>query len=65
MTFGDKLKAVRKKLFLSQQALGTELGVDRSTVNRWEKGLFEPNYTAQKAFHELCVKNNIQFKENE
>jgi DNA-binding transcriptional regulator YiaG len=65
MTFGEKVKVVRKKLFLSQEALANELGVDRSSVNRWEKGKFEPSYPAQKAFHEFCVKNKIVFKDEE
>ena len=63
MTFGEKVTFVRKKLFLSQEALGKALdpSVDRSTVNRWEKGKAEPNYPAQKAFHEFCKKNKIYF----
>jgi len=65
MNFGEKIKAVRKKLFLSQEAMAKELGVSFSTLNRWENGKFEPNYTAQKAFHEYCVKNNVIFKEEE
>ena len=65
MTFGDKLKFARKKHFLSQEAMAKELGVSFSTLNRWENGKADPNYAAQKAFHEFCVKNNIQFKENE
>jgi DNA-binding XRE family transcriptional regulator len=65
MNFGEKIKAVRKKLFLSQEAMAKELGVSFSTLNRWENGKFEPNYTAQKSFHEYCVKNNVIFKEEE
>ena len=63
MIFEEKLKLVRKKMFLSQQAMAKELGVSFSTLNRWENGKYEPNYTAQKAFHEFCVKNNIQIEE--
>lgn len=59
MTFAEKLKYVREKLFLSQEALAKELGVSFATVNRWENGKHEPGYPAKKAFHELCVKNKI------
>ena len=62
MTIGEKIKVARKKLFLSQEAMARELGISFATLNRWENGKYEPNYTAQKAFHEFCVKNNIQFK---
>ena len=59
MTFSEKLQIVRKQLFLSQEAMAKELGVSFATVNRWEKGKCEPGYKAQKAFNDLCEKNNI------
>ena len=64
MTFGDKIKFARKKLFLSQEAMAKELGVSFATINRWENGKYEANYVAQKSFHEFCVRNSIiNFKE--
>ena len=65
MTFGEKVKKARISQFLSQQAMAKELGVAFSTLNKWENGKAEPNYAAQKTFHEFCVKHDIQFKENE
>ena len=66
MTIGEKIKFARKKQFLSQEAMAKELGVSFSTLNRWENGVYEPNYPAQKAFHEFCVKHKItSFKEEE
>jgi len=62
MTFPEKCKYVREKLFLSQQAFAKELGVAFATVNRWEKGICLPNYKAKKAFHEFCMKNNIDLE---
>ncbi|MBQ2710559.1 MAG: helix-turn-helix transcriptional regulator [Clostridia bacterium] len=62
MEFKDKVKYVRKKLFLSQEMMAQELGVAFATVNRWEAGHCKPNYRAQKAFHEFCVKNQIQLE---
>ena len=59
MTFAEKMQAVRKQLFLSQEAMAKELGVSFATVNRWEKGKCEPSYKAQKAFNDLCERNNI------
>lgn len=61
MTFPEKCKHVREKLFLSQQAFAKELGVAFATVNRWEKGICLPNYKAKKAFHEFCQKKGIKF----
>ena len=62
MTFGEKLKIARNKMFLSQEAMAKEMWGSFSTVNRWEGGKIEPNYAAQKAFHEFCLKHNIKFK---
>jgi DNA-binding XRE family transcriptional regulator len=59
MTFAEKMQAVRKQLFLSQEAMAKELGVSFATVNRCEKGKCEPSYKAQKAFNGLCEKHNI------
>lgn len=65
MTIGDKLKFARKKMFLSQEAMAKELGVSFVSYNRWENGKYEPNYEAQRVFHEFCIKHNIKFKESE
>ena len=54
MEFGQKVRIVRKKLYLSQEAMAKELGVAFATVNRWEAGRCKPNYAAQKAFAEFC-----------
>ena len=62
MSIGEKIKFARKKMFLSQEAMAKELGISFATLNRWENGKYEPNYAAQKAFHEFCVKHNIKFK---
>lgn len=62
MTFAEKIKTVRLRLFLSQEKLAKELGVSFATINRWERGICEPNYGGQKAFHDFCVKNNIKIE---
>lgn len=59
MAFAEKLQAIRKQLYLSQEAMAKELGVSFATVNRWEKGRCEPGYKAQKAFYDFCEKNKI------
>lgn len=61
MEFKDKVKTARLKLFMSQEEFAKALGVAFATVNRWELGKCKPNYKAQKAFHEICVKNGIKF----
>lgn len=59
MEFRDKVKYVRKKLFLSQEMMAKELSVAFATVNRWESERCHPNYKSQKAFAEFCKANGI------
>lgn len=59
MSFGEKVKYVRKKLYLSQDMMAKQLGVAFATVNRWEAGRCNPNYAAQKAFAEFCKANGF------
>ena len=63
MTEGEKIKAVRYKLFLSQTDLAEKLGVHYTTVNRWERGHYEPTFKARRAFDELCKEKGITFDE--
>lgn len=63
MTFGEKTKIVREKLFMSQESFAKEMGVAFVTVSRWENGHCEPNFKAKKLFHELCEKHRIQFED--
>lgn len=63
MTYAEKVKYIREKLFLTQEALAKELGVNITTVNRWEKGHIEPSFPAKKALHELCKKNEIKLED--
>ena len=63
MTFGDKVKAVRYKLFLNQKAMAERMKVSYTTVNRWERGHHDPNFEAMAAFDKLCKENGITFDE--
>ena len=50
-------------MYMSQEEFAKELGVSFTSVNRWETGKFLPTIKAQKAIHELCIKNKIKFNE--
>ena len=56
---GQRIKSLRIEKGLSQEKFAKQLGVSFATVNRWEKGVCEPNYEGQKAFHDFCKKNDI------
>ena len=62
MTFGEKVKEARKILGLSQEKFAAKIGVSFSTINRWEKGSFNPSYLAQAQFDTFCKENGIVFE---
>lgn len=64
MTFGEKVKAVRYKLFLSQHAMAEKLNVNYTTVCRWECGRYKPNFKAMAAFDKVCKEYRLIFDEN-
>lgn len=63
MTFSEKVKYVRKKLYLSQNALAKAVGVSYPTISRWENGHCEPNLVQEAMFSDFCKKNNICLEE--
>ena len=63
MSFAEQIKLVRKKLYLSQQALAKELGVAFATINRWESNHVKPNLVMEAKFNDFCLKHNINFEE--
>lgn len=61
MTFADKVKYVRMKLYLSQAKLAKEIGVSFATVNRWESKGCEPQLASLGRFNDFCKKHGIVF----
>ena len=44
MTFGERLRAARRKLGLTQEQFGFALGVTNSAVSAWESGRDVPSF---------------------
>ena len=61
MLFSERVKVLRKKSFLTQEAFAKEIGVVSATVNRWETGKAKPNMSAMKAIKAFCEKNNYPY----
>lgn len=61
MTFGEKVKIVRRELGMTQAELADALGVCFATVNRWENGQTNPSVLAQRAFFDFCDSSFIVF----
>ena len=65
MTFAEKVKDVRGKLYLTQKQLAEQLGVSFATVNRWESQGIEPKFLVKRKFDDFCKENNIVFAGDE
>lgn len=63
MTFANKVKYVRMKLYLSQAQLAKGIGVSFATVNRWESKGIEPQLVSLGRFNDFCEKHGITFEE--
>ena len=51
---------LRNKLVISQTELADMLGVSFASVNRWEKGHYEPTIKVKRKIIELCKKNGVE-----
>ncbi len=60
MTYAEKIKTLRKKMFFSQSELADLLCVSLVTVNRWENNKFEPTIKIKRKLNELFIKNKIE-----
>ncbi|MBD3338577.1 MAG: CBS domain-containing protein [Candidatus Lokiarchaeota archaeon] len=60
----EEIKYLRKKLNLSQENLGKELGLTQSTISRIENGSLDPPYSKAKAIFEFLEKERMKRKES-
>ncbi len=52
--------ALRNKLMVSQEELAKILGVSFASVNRWEKGHYEPTIKVKRKILKLCEENDVE-----
>lgn len=64
MEFSAQIKYVRKLLGVTQRELASMIGVDLSTINRWENRQSRSNYAAITLFVEFCEKRGIEIPAN-
>lgn len=50
--FGERLKATRKKLKLTQKTISEEINVGQGTLSQWEQGLLNPSLLSVAQFCE-------------
>lgn len=59
MNWSSAIKKLRNKMQLSQVEFAKRLGVSFTSINRWEKGHFEPTIKYKKEITKLCEKCDI------
>ncbi|PCN43591.1 transcriptional regulator [Brevibacillus laterosporus] len=53
MTLGERLKEKRKEYKWTQKEIADKLGVDNTTVSKWESNTYEPDATSLKELAEI------------
>lgn len=60
MKYSEAIKALRKKMLLSQTEFADYLNVSFATVNRWENDKFTPTLKAKRKLMPLFKKYKIE-----
>lgn len=61
--YSDSIIKLRVKLNVSQTELAKILGVSFSSINRWEKGKYNPTIIAKEKLKTLFKEHNIELEE--
>lgn len=60
--YAKAILKLRVKLNLSQKKLGEMLGVSYASINRWERGHFEPTLLVKERLKEILKENGIELE---
>ena len=63
MNYAEAIKALRKKILVTQTELAALLGVAFVSVNRWENGAYEPTMKVKRKLAPLFKKHGIEVDE--
>lgn len=53
MTLGERIKLKRKESKLTQKQLAEKLGIDHTTISKWESDTYEPDTKSLNALSEI------------
>lgn len=62
MSYAEAIKALRKKMLLTQEELALQLGVAFISINRWENGHCEPTMKIKRKLAPLFKQFGIEVK---
>jgi putative transcriptional regulator len=58
----ELVRAVRRKLKMTQEEFAHQLGITVGTVNRWENGRFRPSKLARATLVEFATKHGLSLE---
>lgn len=59
----ERIREIRRKLFMTQKEFARVLGVHWISVSDWERNNETPSLKNQKKIFELCKENNIKIED--
>jgi len=62
---GQRVRALRRHLGLTQQKLAGELGIRQQTVSEWETGMYRPRGTSATLLSIVAERSGFQYKPKE
>ena len=62
MSYAEAIKALRKKMLLTQEEFALQLGVAFISINRWENGHCEPTMKIKRKLAPLFEQFGIEVK---
>ena len=62
MSYAEAIKALRKKMLLTQEELALQLGVAFISINRWENGHCEPTMKIKRKLAPLFEQFGIEVR---
>ena len=65
INYSKSILKLRVELNISQMKLAEMLGVSFSSINRWERGKFEPTLLVKEKIKRLFIENNIKMVEED
>lgn len=62
MEYRQMIRELRERMIVSQKELADFLGVNFTTISRWENGKCEPTIKTKRKIAALCKKYNIPIR---
>jgi len=62
---GGRVKALRRHLGLSQQALATEMGTRQQTISDWETGVYQPRGLSERLLSLVAERAGFAYEAGE